>query len=87
MEKRRLRNFLRVIMRVTTSEGHSVARIYTPLMQIYLVGVKEEEWERRMGRGGVGEEDGEEDGKRRMGRRMIATHVYCKFEIGKSDTE
>lgn len=40
-------------MRVTTSEGHSVARIYTPLMQIYLVGVKEEEdgeeeWERRM---------------------------------------
>lgn len=64
MEKRRLRNFLRVIMRVTTSEGHSVARIYTPLMQTYLVGVKEEEWE----------------------RRMIATHVYCKLEIGESDT-
>ena len=29
-------------MRVTTSEGHSVARIYTPLMQTYLVAVKEE---------------------------------------------
>ena len=42
MEKRRLRNFLRVITRVTTNEGHSVARIYTPLMQTYLVVVKEE---------------------------------------------
>ena len=59
-------------MRVTTSEVHSMARIYTPLMQTYLVGVKEEEeeersgrgrleeeqWRRRSGRGGVGEEDG-----------------------------
>ena len=63
MEKRRLRNFLRVIMRVTTSERHSVARIYTPLMQIYLVGVKEEE-EERSGRGRWEEEDG----KRKSGR-------------------
>ena len=73
-------------MRVTTSEGHSVARIYTPLMQTYLVGVKEEE-EERSGRGQWEEEEWGRRMERRSGRRMIATHVYCKFEIGKSDTE
>ena len=45
-------------MRVTTSEGHSVARIYTPLMQTYLVAVKEE---------GEGEGEGEREGEREEG--------------------
>ena len=41
-------------MRVTTSEGHSVARIYTPLMQTYLVAVKEEREREGGGEGGGG---------------------------------
>lgn len=37
MEKSRLTNFLRVMTSVTTSEGHSVVRMKTPLMQTYWV--------------------------------------------------